>query len=120
MNVLAVRRPGQKGTQRLVERYGRQLVCVRYRYDSETAKRYKTVELIIEEMSWRQPPPPIVPAIPVERGPRRVGVRIFYRERALREKVRAAGGQWSANEKLWRLPLDKVRALQLEHRIAKR
>ena len=26
-------KPGQKGTKKLVERYGDALVCVRYRYD---------------------------------------------------------------------------------------
>jgi hypothetical protein len=35
MHVLAIRRPGQRGTVKLVERYGDKLVCVRYRYDAK-------------------------------------------------------------------------------------
>jgi hypothetical protein len=34
MHVLAMRRPGQRGTRKLVTRYGDRLVCVRYRYDA--------------------------------------------------------------------------------------
>ena len=31
MHVLSIRRPGQRGTRKLVARYGERLVCVRYR-----------------------------------------------------------------------------------------
>ncbi len=44
--------PGQRGTKQLVEQYGDQLVCVRYRYDETCMRRYKTVELIIDESDW--------------------------------------------------------------------
>lgn len=45
-------RPGQKGTKKLVVEYGDRLVAVRYRYDVERRKRYKTVELIVDETPW--------------------------------------------------------------------
>ena len=45
-------RPGQDGTKRLLARYGKQLVCVRYRYDEQTKQRLKTVELIVERTEW--------------------------------------------------------------------
>jgi hypothetical protein len=48
-----IRQPGQPGTKRLVEQYGSKPVCVRYRSDDEAGKRYKTVELIVEE-SYRR------------------------------------------------------------------
>jgi len=41
--------PGQSGTKELVEQYGDRLVCVRYRYDATRRRRFKTVELIVEE-----------------------------------------------------------------------
>jgi len=41
----------------MVETYGDQLVCVRYRYDAERKRRYKTVELIIDEVNWQPPVP---------------------------------------------------------------
>jgi hypothetical protein len=39
-------KPGQLGTKSLVEQFGDALVCVRYRYDSVSRSRIKTVELI--------------------------------------------------------------------------
>lgn len=45
-------KPGQKGTKKLVVQYGDQLVAVRYRYDAARQRRYKTVELIVEESPW--------------------------------------------------------------------
>jgi hypothetical protein len=45
-------RPGQKGTRELLKSYGDQLICVRYRYDKARGKRYKTVELIVDEQEW--------------------------------------------------------------------
>lgn len=45
-------RPGQRGTKKLVKRFGDDLLCVRYRYDEATGKRFKTVELILEEKEW--------------------------------------------------------------------
>lgn len=38
--------PGSKGTLREWEKYGDELVCVRYRYD-ENGMRIKTVELVV-------------------------------------------------------------------------
>ena len=45
-------KPGQRGTKRLLTEYGKQLVCVRYRYDAQARKRYKTIELIVDERAW--------------------------------------------------------------------
>ena len=44
---------GPKGTKKLIAEYGDQFVCIRYRYDPQKKKRYKTVELIIEEIDWK-------------------------------------------------------------------
>ena len=130
MHVLAVRRPGQRGTQKLVSQYGERLVCVRYRYDAASGARYKTVELIVDQAAWVPPPPhphANKPVIRVDRiddletpPPQQVGVKVFFRENELRERVKAAGGHWSKAEKLWRLPYRTAVSLGLEHRIAKR
>jgi len=130
MHVLAIRRPGQRGTQKLVALYGERLVCVRYRYDAASGRRYKTVELIVDQAPWIAPPPHPHAAKPVVRvdhidepdtpPPQQVGVKVFFREDKLRERVKAAGGQWSKAEKLWRLPYRTAVSLGLEHRIAKR
>ena len=36
--------PSQKGTKKFLERYGKQLICVRYRYDDQRRKRFTTVD----------------------------------------------------------------------------
>jgi hypothetical protein len=51
--------PGQPGTKKLVEQYGSDLVCVRYRYDSEQRLKFKTIELIVEKGQWRGPSVPM-------------------------------------------------------------
>ena len=130
MHVLAIRRPGQRGTQKLVALYGERLVCVRYRYDAASGTRFKIVELIVDQAAWVPPPPHPHADKPVVRleqiddpetpPPQQVGVKVFFRENKLRERVKAAGGQWSKAEKLWRLPYRTAYSLGLEHRIAKR
>ena len=42
MTATTTLRPGQKGTKHLMAKYGNRLICVRYRYDSATHKRYTT------------------------------------------------------------------------------
>jgi hypothetical protein len=54
MRVLKRLRPGVNGTKRLHREYGKLLVCVRYRYDSERGKRVKTIELVVDE--WDEKP----------------------------------------------------------------
>lgn len=131
MHVLAIRRPGQRGTQKLVTHYGDRLVCVRYRYDAAAGKRYKTAEIIIDEAAWTPPPPhpdapkPVLKVdyiddLDTRPEHREVGVKVFFRENALRERVKAAGGRWSKTEKLWQMPYEMALSLGLEHRIARR
>ncbi len=97
--------PGSNGTKALVKRYGDRLVCVRYRYDAERRRRLKTVELIEEEQPW-------VPSSALYL------VKIGYDEWKLRDKVKAAGGRWNSEKKMWLLPGTIVRRLGLEGRIA--
>jgi len=46
-------KPGQKGTKKLMEKYGEKLLNVRYVYDSEKHIMMKTVELIVEQKPWQ-------------------------------------------------------------------
>ena len=103
--------PGKKGTKKLHQKYGDQLVCVRYRYDPEKQKRYKTVELIIDEIPW-QPKPKRK-----ELADKIVRLRIGIKERNLQKSVKAVGGIWKPKEKLWHLPYEKAAMLQLQSRI---
>lgn len=124
MEIRTVHKPGDKGTQALMQKYGERLVCIRYRYDPALKKRFKTVELIIAEQDW-QPPEPH----PQEEKPtglakryyaRRVGVRLSHLETDLRKRLIAAGGMWDPAERLWFLPEEEVRKLGLVQRVEKR
>jgi len=53
-------KPGQKGTKQLLAQYGDRLICVRYRYDAQRKKRFKTVELLVAERDWEPPRPRFV------------------------------------------------------------
>jgi len=94
METRATLRPGQKGTKKLVERFGERLLCVRYLYDADAGRQYKTVELIISSAPWQ----------PKTRNPRRrdediVAVRIAYGELELRERAKRLGAVWRPAQK---------------------
>ena len=50
-------RPGHDGTKKLLQRFGKRLVAVRYLYDADASRRYKTVELIVASQAWSPRPP---------------------------------------------------------------
>jgi hypothetical protein len=109
-------RPGQKGTKHLMEKYGERLICVRYRYDETTHKRYTTVELIEAEATRTD-----TEAQPPEQQHLhrvRVGVRIEYGETELRDKAKQLGAIWRPRHKLWEMSYDDAIALGLEARVA--
>ena len=100
-------RPGQRGTKQLLEQYGEQLVCVRYRYDAQRKKRYKTVELIIDVIDWEPP----------RRPDSIVQIEVAFEETQIQDMVRAAGGSWNRPKHVWELRYDQVLALNLADRI---
>jgi hypothetical protein len=84
---------------------------VRYRYDAQQKKRFKTVELIVAECPW-EPPGPCIPADTL------VDLRIGFAEVDIRERVKQAGGKkWNLHRKVWELRYAQVVALKLETRI---
>jgi len=112
-------RPGSKGTKKLTEEYGDKLVCVRYRYDEVARKRYKTVEIIIDEVHWdtgrRQ-----MKREPENRRPQNiVGLQVGFPEKAIRVAVKEAGGVWDSGMRLWLIAEGDARRLNLEARIVR-
>lgn len=109
-------KPGQNGTKALTRKYGDRLVCVRYLYDYEKRQRHKTVELIEETVPWhpRDSRERHLMALSADEP---VLVRVYYTEKALREKVRLAGGLWLTEERAWSLTYAKAKALGLADRI---
>jgi hypothetical protein len=94
-------KPGQNGTQRLANRFGASLICVRYRYDERTGDNLTTAEII------------------VDRRPRllrnryrdtdMVAVAVPFTETALRKKLKSAGGRWNPEERVWRVSFGAIR-----------
>ena len=107
-------RPGDRGTRKHVERYGKRLVCVRYRYDAVSRRRYTTVELIVAEAAWE----PNSRKARANRPPdEMVYVRIGFGEEGLRAKMKALGAIWRPQHKVWELPWGVVRGLGIEDRV---
>lgn len=104
--------PGQRGTKKLLTQYGKKLVCVRYRYDEIRKKRFKTVELIVEESGWE-------PKSKAFRNSDIVWLQIGVKEVEARAKVKRAGGKWDAAEQVWKLRYDAVKKIGLESRIVR-
>jgi hypothetical protein len=58
---------------------------VRYRYDAQRKKRFKTVELIVAERDWEPP----LPRFAAEAS---VGVRVGFAEGEVGQRVKQGGG----------------------------
>lgn len=126
MLVKATYRPGQKGTQKLTRKYGDKLVCVRYRYDAFQKKRYKTIEIIIDESDWTPPPPhPYEEDYFVKTETNNIhrnfndqaAIKIGWDEKELQQRVKAIGGIWSPEEKLWYADKNAIIKANLQHRV---
>jgi hypothetical protein len=122
MLVRTIRKPGDPGTRKLVQKYGNRLVCIRYRYDPAKHKRYKTVELIVAEETWLPPPEPR-PEEAIAPAPRQytplVPVRIRFHEKELQRQIKAIGGTWEPGKRLWYAPEEYVRRIGLHDRIVR-
>jgi hypothetical protein len=103
-------KPGQKGTKQLLAQYGDRLICVRYRYDAQRKKRFKTVEILVAERDWE-------PRRPRFTHDQIVALRVAFADVAVRAQVKQAGGTWDPARRVWQLRYDRVVALGLNSRI---
>ena len=110
MTIKKIMQPGQPGTKKLLERYGDNLICVRYRYDDQKRMMYKTIEIIIESKPWQDNKKKISEN-------KSMDIRIDYNEVELRSRIKENGGWWDAQRKVWQLPYDKIKKLDLLERI---
>lgn len=101
---------GRPGTKKWLAKYGENLVCVRYRYDYKRKRKLKTVETIVEETPWE-------PAAKKRSQNEIVDLEIHYGEIALRKQVKAVGGIWNREQKVWKLAYGEARKLGLQARI---
>ena len=110
MKIKRVVKPGAPGTKKLLNTYGNNLICVRYRYDAENNRMYKTVELIIEDLPWQE-------NTRKTRKDKIVGLCIGAEEAEVRGRVKMAGGKWDRNKQVWRLSYEASQQLGLTDRI---
>ncbi|MDA8430220.1 MAG: hypothetical protein M0T70_13275 [Geobacteraceae bacterium] len=103
-------KPGQKGTKAVVQKYGDDLVCVRYRYDEASRTRIKTVELIVERKQ-------LSPSTKKNADEMIVPVQIAYGATKLGKMARSAGGEWDPDVKLWYIEYGKIKGTELEQHI---
>jgi len=93
--------PGQPGTIEYYKKHGKNLLCVRYKYDIAKKEKIKTIELIVKRAPWE----PGGKRIPVNKI---VSIRIDIDEIELRQKVKMLGGRWNSKEKVWKIAYGKV------------
>ena len=109
MNRVVTLRPGAKGTKRVVDQFGEQLLYVRYRYNWAEKKCTKTAEIILSERLWD----------PQIQEDTKVYVWIAMEEVGFRLDIKDAGGKWVKERKLWQVSYKEVERLGLTSRIVK-
>lgn len=119
MIVKRIHQPHDKETRKLFNKYGEQLLCVRYHYDLEKMTRLKTVELVIDESPFHTTVSEYEFTSPPHATPY-VGVSVELEETKVVESLEAMGGFWSPGDRLWYAPEIYVRRLGLHKRIIKR
>jgi hypothetical protein len=101
---------GQPGTKKWIDKYGKDLICVRYKYDPVKQKKIKTVELIAEERSYKTKKDKI-------HNNKIVSIRVSYNETDLQRKVKSFGGKWNKDKKVWELAYKYIVELGLSDRL---
>ena len=106
MQIIKTLRPGDMGTKQHLQKYGNQLVCVRYRIDKNKNKRYTTVELIVDEQAIKKTNLSV-----------RVWVKIHYNDTSLRKAIIKEGARWLTKEKAWEMEYSSAKKLGLKKKI---
>lgn len=110
MKTRLILKPGQRGTKRLAEKYGDDLLCVRFRYDAKRRQRLKTVELVVERTPWSPPKPEYA-------DDETVHLQIRVDDMPARSQAKAAGGRWDPEKRLWRVKFGRIAGTALEKHI---
>lgn len=119
MRVLKTFQPGALGARRFAARFGKWLVCVRYRHDPATGARVTTVELIVENtrVYCRRSNSGGATAAA---APEPLRVKIGRGEILLRQQIKAAGGIWRYPEMVWEVTPEIVKRLRLRDRLVRK
>jgi len=110
MRIIKKMEPKAHGAKKLANRFGDDLVCVRYRQDRESKRRYTTVEIVVDAGPMPED----------KRIPAQVLVRIGFDELDLRQAAMQQGAIWVAQQRAWRISREAVKHLQLHNRIIRK
>jgi hypothetical protein len=105
-------KPGRPGTKKWMERFGQDLICIRYCSDKNTKQRLTTAEIIIDKRTEKKSNRRIP-------GNKLMQLKIGYDEIHIRKIVKNAGGRWNIDKKVWELAYKEVLALGFEKRLLK-
>lgn len=99
-------RPGQRGAIKLARTYGAELLCVRYRENSDGTERITTVELVVERAVIQKREDPVV------------SFKIRQDELDLRQEAKRRGAKYDSKTFMWKLCRSEVLRMGLKDRIA--
>ena len=110
MEISKTLKPGKMGTKRFLKQYGDKLVCVRYRINKQTKKRYTTVEIIVDERPYIEQTIEVI-----------VWLKIgFMNKDGMVKKLLASGATWLVEQQAWETEYETAKKLGLEKRIIKK
>ena len=112
MNSVRKLLPGQPGTKKWMDKYGKNLHCIRYKVDSENNLKYVTVELIADKKQGGRNNSRISKN-------RILPLQVLFEETSIRQLIKDAGGRWNREKRVWELAYSEIVALGLEKRIVK-
>ena len=98
-------KPNQRGAIKLTRVHGNELLCVRYRENSDGTERLTTIELVVERAMIQKRSDPVV------------SLKLAHDEIDLRRKLISRGATYNAKTGLWRLGHSQVLLLGLGSRI---
>ncbi|WP_455199805.1 hypothetical protein [Kaarinaea lacus] len=116
MKVIKKMNPGMPGTKKYLEKYGKKLLCVRYRYDEETKEQLTTIEYVVNRKLY----PKLNAEVQRKLDPhpnRHVLIKVDYHEEELRRKIKMNGGIWIKDKRMWKIPCHKAYVLGVDNRI---
>lgn len=102
---------GLRGTKKLVDKFGPDLLFVRYYYDLEKHKKITTVEIVTDSKKWE---PKKIPPTTI------VKVKVGIGEQEIQRKIREKGGKWNKEKGVWEIAFGSVKELGLQSRIVRK
>lgn len=99
-------KPSQRGAIKLARLHGKELLCVRYRENSDGTERLTTIELVVERTVIQKRDDPVV------------SFKLKRDEVELRRLAMSKGAKYDGKSFMWKLRRSEVLRMGLRNRIA--